>query len=329
MNRSVIDTSPPTYSLVIPVYCESQGIDPLVDSITVHLKSLIHQTEILIIDDGSIDDTWSRLKQLATRHSALKAVRLSRNFGKEYALAAGLQLAQGQAVIVMDGDLQHPPSLIPEMIQCWLDHPDVSIVEAVKQRRGQEHWLNRLGAKVFYYLLFRLSGYDLNGMSDFKLLDRKAINAWMGMDERNLFFRGMTSWMGFKRMQIQFSVAERAMGKTRWSLLGLVKLAVVGITSFSSIPLQLVTASGFVFLLFSLILASQALFLKLSGNAVDGFATVIILQLVIGSLIMISLGIIGIYIARIYDEVKRRPRYIISEISSSSARVYSSPENDF
>lgn len=323
MSSSTINAPSPTYSLVIPIYCEAAGIIHLLQVTTAHLEPFIHATEIIVIDDGSVDDSWYQLKRLTKRYPMVKAVRLSRNFGKEYALAAGLELAQGQAVIVMDGDLQHPPSLVPEMIQQWLDHPEVSIVEAVKLRRGQEKWLNRWGARLFYHLLLQLSGYDLNGMSDFKLLDRRAVDAWLRMDERTLFFRGMTSWMGFQRIQIPFAVAERATGSSQWSFMALLKLATVGITSFSSIPLQLVTASGFIFLLFALVLAFQALFLKLSGNAVDGFATVIILQLGIGSLIMISLGIIGMYIARIYDEVKRRPRYLISEVFSASMAMSS------
>lgn len=322
--------SSPTYSIVIPVYCESQGLSLLLESLKLHCDYLNEEMEIVIIDDGSSDDTWQILKELSKIYPALRAVRLSRNFGKEYALAAGLELAQGQAVIVMDGDLQHPPSLIPEMIQHWNSHPEVKIVEAVKRKRGQENIVNRWGAKLFYRLLLTVSGYDLAGMSDFKLLDRQAVNAWLRMDERNLFFRGMIAWMGFQRIRIPFYVSERSSGVTKWSLLNLLKLAILGITSFSSAPLHLVTASGLAFLVFAIVLAAHSLLLKLTGNAVDGFATVIILLLIVSSLIMISLGIIGIYIARIYDEVKLRPRYIVADTISSripalAEKVYRAP----
>lgn len=303
----------PIYSIVIPVYRESKGLIVLLDELEKVLNPLNQPFEIIIIDDGSPDDTWMILEQLCQNHLSLKAIRLSRNFGKEYALAAGLELACGCAMIIMDGDLQHPPELIPTMIDCWIKAPEVDIVEAIKISRAQEGKINRLGAKIFYSLLHKTSGYDLRGASDYKLLDRKALNAWLQMREHNLFFRGMSAWLGFNRMQIPFQVPDRLSGKTRWSLKNLVTLAITGVTSFSSLPLHFVTFSGGVFLIIAVFFIFQTLWLKLTGQAVDGFATVIILMLVIGSLLMISLGIIGIYIARIYDEVKHRPRYLISE----------------
>jgi polyisoprenyl-phosphate glycosyltransferase len=306
-------TNPPIYSIVIPVFRESQGLIVLLEELEKVLNPLKQPFEIIIIDDGSPDDTWSVLKQLSQKHTVLKALRLSRNFGKEYALSAGLELAEGSAIIVMDGDLQHPPALIPTMIECWRNTPHIDIVEAVKTERSREGVINRLGAKVFYSLLHKTSGYDLRGASDYKLLDRKALNAWLRMGEHNLFFRGMSAWLGFNRMQVPFQVPDRSSGTTGWSIKNLVKLAVTGVTSFSSLPLHFVTLSGGIFLFIAVLFIVQTLWLKLTGQAVDGFATVIILLLVIGSLLMISLGIIGIYIARIYDEVKHRPRYLVSE----------------
>jgi polyisoprenyl-phosphate glycosyltransferase len=303
----------PKYSIVIPVYRESQGIALLLAAIQLQLDQIDGQAEIILIDDGSPDDTWAVLSDCADKYPVLKAVRLSRNFGKEYALAAGLELAQGDAVIIMDGDLQHPPELIPAMIERWQTDSSIEIVEAVKVTRGRERPLNRIGAQAFYGLLRRMSGFDLRNASDYKLLDRKVINAWRRMDEHNLFFRGMTAWLGFKRVQIPFSVPNRISGEPRWSIGNLIKLALTGITAFSSLPLHFVTVSGCLFFIFSIVLSAQSLYLKLTGQAVDGFATVIILLLATGSLLMISLGIIGIYLARIYDEVKRRPRYLITD----------------
>ncbi len=303
----------PAYSIVIPVYCESQGLFALLEELHQVLEPLDRPFELILIDDGSPDDTWTILEQLCQHYPSLKAVRLSRNFGKEYALSAGLELAKGAAIIIMDGDLQHPPALIPMMIDRWQNTPKTDIVEAVKTRRGQESVISRIGAKLFYSLLHKTSGYDLRGASDYKLLDRKVLNAWSRMGEHNLFFRGMSAWLGFKRVQIPFEVPDRLSGGTRWSIKNLVKLAVTGITSFSSLPLHFVTFSGGIFLVIAVVLILQTLWLKITGQAVDGFATVIILLLIIGSLLMISLGIIGIYIARIYDEVKLRPRYLVSE----------------
>ncbi len=306
-------TSTPMYSVVIPVYRESQGLIVLLDELAQVLEPLDEPFEIIIIDDGSPDDTWVVLEQLCQRYARLKAIRLSRNFGKEYALSAGLELAQGAAVIIMDGDLQHPPALIPTMIECWRNTPKLNIVEAVKTQRAAESALNRLGAKIFYSLLYKTSGYDLRGASDYKLLDRKALNAWRQMGEHNLFFRGMSAWLGFSRMQIPFQVPDRVSGETQWSIKNLIKLAITGVTAFSSLPLHFVTISGGAFLIIAALFIVQTLWLKLTGQAVDGFATVIILLLVMGSLLMISLGIIGLYLARIYDEVKHRPRYLITE----------------
>lgn len=302
----------PVYSVVIPIYREGSQLDAVLGIIKKELDSLQALYEIVLVDDGSPDNTWDIIRGLSKHYPMLRALRLSRNFGKEHALCAGLEIAKGKAVIVMDGDLQHPPTLIPKMAHIWMEL-NVEIVEAVKVSRGKESLFSKLGANLFYLLLNSLSGYNLKGASDYKLLDRKVVDAWIEMGERNLFFRGMIAWLGFQRVQISFEVPERFAGKSGWSIFKLVRLAITGVTAFSSLPLQFVTFSGAIFLVFAVILAIQTLFLKLTGKAVSGFATVIILLLVIGSLLMISLGIIGEYIARIYEEVKARPRYIVSD----------------
>ena len=247
----------------------------------------------------------------------LRAIRLSRNFGKELALCAGLETARGDAVIVMDADGQHPPSLLPQMIRTWRE-TGVDIVEATKINRGKETFFSKLGAGLFYLLWNKLSGFELKGASDYKLLNRRAVDAYLQMDERNVFFRGMTAWLGFSRAQIPFEVAPRAGGQSSWSVLKRLSLALNGISGFSSMPLHLVTFAGILFLLFSVIFGGYTLVLQLTGRSVSGFATVILLLLFIGSLLMISLGIIGIYLARIYDEIKHRPRYVIAQSIESS-----------
>jgi polyisoprenyl-phosphate glycosyltransferase len=301
-------------SIVIPVYAESSHLFKVFTTINRVFEPLQIIYEFVLIDDGSPDDTWDVIRELAEQNPfVIKAVRLSRNFGKECALCAGLEVAKGEAVIVMDGDLQHPPELIPEMLHIW-QKSDVDIVEAIKISRGKESLFGKISAKLFYAILNQMSGYNLRGASDYKLLDRKVVNAWLKMPERNLFFRGMTAWLGFRRVQIPFEVAPRIGGKSGWSTIKLVKLAMTGVTAFSSLPLHFITFSGCFFLILAITLGIQTLFLKFIGRAVDGFTTVILLLLIIGSLIMISLGIIGLYLARIYEEVKGRPRYIVSEI---------------
>jgi glycosyltransferase involved in cell wall biosynthesis len=212
----------------------------------------------------------------------------------------------------MDGDGQHPPSLLPLLIEKWRTS-GADIVEAVKRRRGPESLASKFGALTFYVILNKLSGFDLKGASDFKLIDRRVLDTWLAMRERNVFFRGMTAWMGFKVVRIPFEVAARRAGKSGWSYFRRAKLALIGITTFSSFPLHFVTFVGVIFFIFAIGLGIQTLYLKLAGRAFTGFATVILLELIIGSLLMISLGIIGEYLARIYEEVKGRPRYIVSE----------------
>jgi dolichol-phosphate mannosyltransferase len=268
--------------------------------------------EFVLVDDGSSDVTWNEIVQMSSENKQITAIRLSRNFGKEAALCAGLDAAKGDACIVMDADLQHPPHIIPEMVRLWCEE-GYDVVEGVKSSRGKESLLSKVCALTFYKLLKRFANLDLMGASDFKLLDRKVVEAWSQFKEKITFFRGMSAWVGFKRTTIPFAVNPRTDGKTRWSGKKLFKLAVYAISSYSSIPLQIVTIIGITFLIGSFILGIQTLYMKFSGKAVSGFSTVILLLLIIGSGLMISLGIIGLYIAKIYDEVKQRPRYLVSE----------------
>ena len=298
-------------SVVIPLFREGSHLTAtIVETIQV-LDSLDMGYELILVDDGSPDDTWQVIVELSRLFVAVKGIRLSRNFGKESALAAGLEHAVGDAIVVMDGDLQHPPKLIPTMVQCWRDGAEV--VDAVKQHRGAESFYSKTRAQIFYAVFTRLAGYNLQGASDFKLMDRRVLQAWRRMGEHNLFFRGMNAWLGFKRVQIPFNVPERTGGESTWSVLQLTRLAITAVTSFSSAPLQLITLTGAAFAVFALLLGGQTLYLKIFGRAVDGFTTVILLLLVIGGAVMLGLGIIGTYIARIYEEVKGRPRYIVAE----------------
>ncbi|MCD9024483.1 glycosyltransferase family 2 protein [Cohnella sp. NL03-T5] len=299
------------------MYNEDSHIEKSLFTIVEIVRQAITSFEVIVVDDGSRDGTWTALQTLLPRISELKALRLSRNFGKELALCAGLEHAVGRAVIVMDGDLQHPPNLIPEMIRLWREEK-YAIVECVKESRGKEPLLKKIGATLFYGTLNRLTGYNLKNASDFKLLDAIVVQAWRGLQERNTFFRGMTAWVGFRKTTIPFRVMPREHGTSRWGFIKLARLAVESIVSFSTIPLRLVSLLGIVFSIGAITLGIHTVWKKLFGGAVTGFTTVILLQLIIGGLLMISIGIVGEYISAIYHEVKGRPRYLISEKISNS-----------
>ncbi|MCX6993627.1 MAG: glycosyltransferase family 2 protein [Kiritimatiellaeota bacterium] len=304
-------------TIVIPVLNEATAIAANMRQIMESVKSLgaTVDARILVVDDGSRDDTVRIVQRLAETEPTVQVLALTRNFGKEAAIHAGLDHASGDAVIVMDCDLQHPPALLPRMIQLWRDGLDV--VEAYKIDRGGESWLSGLLAGGFYALFNRLAGFDLRNHSDFKLLDRKVVEAYCRLPERERFFRGLITWMHFPSARIPFEVPERSGGGSAWSRLRLVKYSLTIISSFSSLPLQVVGWAGALTLCISLVLGTKALYDKFMGHAIDGFATVILLVLILGSIIMLSIGVVGNYIARIYEEVKRRPSYLIDLRRSS------------
>lgn len=298
-------------SLVIPVYNESEHIRNSIEYVKNILKNAGIPYEFVLVDDGSKDNSWSELKKMAEEDAGVTAVRLSRNFGKEPALCAGLDAATGDAVIVMDADLQHPPELIPEMVRIWQEE-GYDVVEGVKSSRGKEGIFYKMCAGLFYNVLDKVTGISFKDASDFKLLDRKVVDAWKQLPEKMPFFRGMSAWVGFERKTIYFEVQERVNGTSKWSLKRLATLAVTAITSYTSAPLHAITIFGMIMFVLSVVLGIHTIVMKLLGYALGGFTTVILLQLLIGSMIMISLGIIGIYLMKIYHEIKGRPRYLVS-----------------
>lgn len=297
-------------SIILPAYNEQENIQYSFDTISSILQSASIPYEIIYIDDGSNDMTYPRIQALSSQYSQVKGISFSRNFGKESAIFAGLETSVGACCLIMDCDLQHPAELIPDMYHLWQNGYEV--VEGVKASRGNENPIHAFCAKSFYYIISNASGIDMSKASDFKLLDRKAVDALLTMPERAPFFRALSSWIGFKTISIPFHVKERENGTSKWSVWTLIKYAIRNITSFSGIPLQFVSFLGWVMFLCSVGLGIQSLFRYFTGTALEGFTTVILLQLLIGSVLMISLGIIGHYISRIYDELKARPRYIIS-----------------
>lgn len=298
-------------SMILPVYNEGSHIKSSVGLVEQLLKEHRINYEFVLVDDGSRDNSWEQLSELAKENQHVISVRLSRNFGKEAALCAGLDHATGDAVIVMDADLQHPIELIPELVRAWREE-NYDVVEGVKSSRGKEGLVYKCCAKGFYSILLKMTGIDLRNASDYKLLDRKVVEAMQTMPEKVTFFRGMSAWVGFERKKVPFEVKERVMGTTKWSVRRLAGLAFSAITSYTSAPLQLVTVLGVLMFFVSLVLGAQTLIRYLMGNAMEGFTTVILLLLFIGSMLMISLGIIGMYLMKIYHEIKGRPRYLVS-----------------
>jgi len=303
----------PLVSVIVPLFNEAASVPGLLDALYAVLEKTLCRFEVVAIDDGSSDGTWQQLTVALPHRHGLRLIRLSRNFGKEAAVSAGMEKASGDAVIVIDGDLQHPPQLITQMVSLW-SQGGFEIVEAVKEARGAESVFYRFGAGLFYKVFLVLTGYDLGPSSDFKLMDRKVVDAWRRMEESNLFFRGMIAWLGFKRTQISFAVQNRASGVGKWTFPRLLRFAVTAITAFSTSALHIITIMGSAFFVMAVVIGARTLYLFFLGTAVSGFATVILLQLLIGGALMISLGIIGEYLARIYIEVKRRPRYVASDV---------------
>ena len=302
-------------SIVLPAYNEEENIANTARVLAGVLADNEIEYELVFISDGSRDATFSEIRKAAAENTRIKGAEFSRNFGKEAAIFAGLQMTAGDAVIVMDCDLQHPPQMIPQMWKLWQDGAEV--VEGIKQSRGRENMAYRLSAGLFYKIMSRLIRMDMSASSDFKLLDRKVVDVLLELPERNTFFRALSFWAGFRTEAVYYEVQERQFGKSKWSFWSLMRYAVSNATSFSTLPLQLVTVIGLVFLLFSVVLAAQTFVKFLTGTAVEGFTTVILLILIVGGFLMLSLGIIGHYIARIYEEVKGRPKYIISHVTDN------------
>lgn len=302
-------------SIVLPAYNEEQNIANTAKVLSELLTENAIDYELVFVSDGSKDGTFQEICKVAESNPRIKGAQFSRNFGKEAGIFAGLELTTGDAVIVMDCDLQHPPQVIPQMWKLWQD--GVEVVEGIKSDRGRESLGYKLSAGLFYKIMSKLIKMDMNASSDFKLLDRKVVDVLLTLPERNTFFRALTFWVGFRTETVEYEVQDRQFGESKWSFWSLMKYAITNATSFSTLPLQLVTIMGMVSIFFSVVLAIQTMAKYLCGTAVEGFTTVILLILIIGGFIMLSLGVIGHYLARIYEEVKGRPKYIISQVTDN------------
>ncbi len=298
-------------SVIIPSYNEEANIERTAETIGKILSEAQIEYELLFVSDGSKDKTYELVCNLSQQDARVKGLQFSRNFGKEASIFAGLSCAKGDCCAVIDCDLQHPPETLVEMYRLWEEGYDV--IEGIKSSRGKEGIFHKMFVGIFYGIMSKLMKLDMNATSDFKLMDRRVVEALLSLTEKNTFFRALTFWAGFKSTTVTFDVQERVAGSSKWSFTSLVKYAISNTTSFTTAPLQFVTFMGITMIIFSMILGVQTLVKYFMGTAVEGFTTVILLLLVIGGCIMISLGIIGHYLARIYEEVKGRPKYIIRD----------------
>lgn len=297
-------------SIIIPAYNEQENIENTAKVIGGIMTENSIEAEIIFVDDGSKDNTWQIIEELSRKNEGIRGLKFSRNFGKEGAIFAGLKACDGDCAVVIDCDLQHPPTIIPEMYSLW--EQGFEVVEAVKASRGKESLIYKMFAKSFYRIMKNSSNVNLDRASDFKLMDRRVIDALNEMPERLTFFRALSSWVGFKTAQVEFEVAPRNAGTTKWNFRKLMKFALNNITSFTNFPMQIITALGVIFFIFAVIMGIQTLIQFFSGNSLEGFTTVYMLILLSASFIMIGLGIIGYYMSKIYEEIKFRPRYIVS-----------------
>ena len=297
-------------SVIIPSFNENENIRRTAGTIAAVLRDAGIEYELLFVDDGSRDSTWAEICAAHEFDPCVRGLGFSRNFGKEGAIIAGLKNAAGDCAVVIDCDLQHPPELIPEMYSLWQGGAEV--VEAVKRSRGREGLFHKLFARSFYKMMKSSSGINLDGASDFKLLDRKVINALNELPERITFFRALSSWVGFATERVEFDVQPRAAGKSKFSMKSLFRFALNNITSFTDVPIRLISWVGAIFGVMAVILGIQTLVKYFCGQAAEGFSTVILLILITGACVLLGVGVIGYYLSKIYEEIKQRPRYIIS-----------------
>ena len=301
--------------IIIPVYNEGSKLESNLRAIWSYASKVSGICwRMIIVDDGSTDETHSLLKAYCNSNNDAQMVCLTRNFGKEAAILAGLEHSSADAVIVMDSDLQHPPELIPQMVGIWLQ--SVEVIEACKSSRGNETVLKKKLAQCFYSTFRMLAGRDLANHSDFKLLDKKVVQAYLKLPERKRFFRGLIPWMGFSSAKVYFDVPDRSHGASGWSLIKLFRFSIDALSGFTAAPLYFIIFLGMICFVLSLVIGGTALYFKFTGLAVSGFTTVILLILLIGSFIMFGLGLIGVYLGQIFDEVKRRPVFMVDNEKS-------------
>lgn len=304
----------PVFSIVLPVYNEMNNIRPLHARLTTVLASLQEPYEIIFVDDGSRDGSTSRLHEISANDENVTIIELSRNFGHQVAISAGLDYSSGEAVIIMDSDLQDPPEILTTFIEKWQDGYDV--VYAVRTER-KEHWLKRAAYASFYRLLKHVASIEIPlDAGDFCIMDRRVVDLLIGMPERTRFVRGIRSWIGLKQIGIPYERHARHAGKPKYTFRRLLYLALDGLVSFSYVPLRIITVMGFGVSFLALVLATFYAIKKLTvGLSPPGFATIVVAIFFLAGIQLITIGVIGEYVGRIFEEVKRRPLYVVRRVS--------------
>ena len=306
----------PKYSLIIPIYNEEETIPELYRRVSDVMDSLDDSVELILINDGSGDRSLKLMRELQERDARVCYISFARNFGHQAAVTAGLNFARGQVIVVLDADLQDPPELIPKMIESW--QAGYHVVYAQRTKRKKESWFKRLTAYVFYRLLRRLADVDIPAdTGDFCLMDRQVVDVLNSMPERNRYIRGLRAWIGFRQTAVKFERDPRFAGEVKYTFKKSLALAINSLVSFSKIPLRLSTYLGLFSALIALLMALLVLYWRLQqpDSPVTGLATILIAVFFLGSVQLISIGILGEYIGRIYEEVKGRPAYTIAEIA--------------
>lgn len=303
----------PKFSIIAPIYNELENLPVLYSRIKEVMGQTEEEWELILIDDGSRDGSTDKIRELGQLDSRVKPVIFARNFGHQIAVTAGLDYSRGDAVIIIDADLQDPPEVILDLVAKWREGYEV--VYAVRAEREGETWFKKTTAALFYRLIYRITDVKIPlDTGDFRLLDRKVVNVMCKMRERHRFLRGMATWVGFKQIGVEYNRAARFAGETKYPLKKMLKLALNAITGFSYFPLQVATYLGFIAAGLSIITIPVVIILRMTSSPqFTGQATTLIVVLFLGGVQLISLGIIGEYIGRIYDEVKGRPLYIVAE----------------
>jgi dolichol-phosphate mannosyltransferase len=304
----------PVYSFILPVYNEEETLPELRSRMTALLDQLDGPAEVLLIDDGSRDRSYALMLDIHAHDARFKVVHFSRNFGQQIAMSAGMDLATGQAVVLMDADLQDPPEVVVKMAEKWREGYDV--VYAQRERREQETWFKKQTSKIFYRLLRRMTEVDVPlDTGDFRLVDRKALDAFRAMRERGRYVRGMFGWIGFKQTGVTYVRPGRFAGTTKYSVSKLARLALDSIISFSTLPLRMVLQIGLFVSAVSFCAGIYAIAIKLSGAyAISGWASLAVFVSFIGGVQLIVMGVMGEYVGRIYEEVKHRPLYLVRNL---------------
>jgi dolichol-phosphate mannosyltransferase len=313
-------TDQPELSVVIPVFNEEVNIFPMYERLVAALAEHVDGLEILYVDDGSADSSWAKISELANRDQRVRGARFARNFGHQAALTAGVDGARGRAVVIIDGDMQDPPEVIPEMLDRWRD--GFEVVYGQRKNREGETWFKLVTASAFYRILRRITHVDIPvDTGDFRLMGPRAVAAFRALPERNRFIRGLVSWIGFPQTAVKYERQARQAGETKFPVRKMTRFALDGITSFSRFPLRLATWTGFAVSILAFLYIVVVLILKAAGVSWLGYTSLMASILFLGGVQLLMIGIMGEYLARIFDEVKRRPLYLVGEHTDGDQSV--------